>query len=132
MQELYDSPSLDISYDSETRVLLADWRGYHSFDSGVAGCERVVEAVRKHGAEKVLNDNTRVRGLWVGMAEYCAQIWLPRLHEAGMRRFAWVYSPAPLSRISANAVLAAIDPDAFGIEVFYAREDALVWLLDER
>lgn len=131
MHQLYASASLDISYDPETGILHADWIGYHSFDSGVAGCERIVEAVRRHGASKILNDNTHIRGLWVGMAEYCARIWLPHVVRAGVGRFAWVYSPAPLSRISANAVLAAIDPDAFGIEVFYLREEALAWLMAE-
>jgi hypothetical protein len=131
MQDLDTAPFLDIFYDPDDQILYADWKGYQSFDTGTAGCGRILECVAKYQVSKILNDNTYVRGLWMDAAELAARIWFPRLKQAGMRRFAWVYSPAKFSRISTDAALAAMDPEAFGVEVFFTREDTVAWLRSE-
>lgn len=131
MQELYNAPFLDIFYDPDSQILYADWKGYQSFDTGTAGCERILEYVEKYRITKVLNDNSNVRGLWMGAAEWAARIWFPRMKQAGMQHFAWVYSPAKFSQISTDTALASMDPDAFGVEVFYNKDDALAWLRGE-
>lgn len=131
MPELYNDAFLDISYDPDTQILHANWKGYQSFDTATAGCERILDCVKTHKVPKVLNDNTNARGLWMGAAEWAARIWFPRLKQTGMRRFAWVYSPAKFSQISTDAALSAMDPDEFGVEVFFSTDEARAWLLGE-
>lgn len=130
MQELYNGSFLDISYDAGSHILHANWKGYQSFDSGTAGCEQILEWTKKYGAQKILNDNSHVRGLWMGAAEWAARIWFPRLKQTEMKQFAWVYSPAKFSQISIDAALAALDPNEFGLRVFWSKDEALAWLLE--
>jgi len=45
-----------------------------------------------------------------------------------MKRFAWVYSPAKFSQISADTAIALIDTEDFGVRVYHDRAEALAWL----
>lgn len=130
MLELCKESFLELGYDPEDRILYANWKGYPSFDSCTAGAAQMLDAIREHQVEKILNDNTQVRGLWMDAAQWGARAWFPRAQQCGMRRFAWVYSPAKFSQISANTALAHMDPEAYGVEVFFTAEEALQWLRD--
>ena len=128
MLELYSDSSIDILLDSKTQILHARWKGYQSLNTGTQGCARLLDLMVRHKAFHILNDNTDVRGLWMGAAEWAAREWFPRMKESGMQRFAWVYSPAKFSQISADTALALLDPDAFGVKVFHDAAAALDWL----
>lgn len=130
MQALHREAYLDITYFDEAAIIGAEWKGYQSFDRATAGCTRIVELARQHHPIAVLNDDSGLRGLWIDVARWEARIWLPRLKQEGVQRVAWVYSPARFSRISVNAALASVDPDAFGLRAFDTRDEALAWLLE--
>jgi hypothetical protein len=55
-----------------------DWIGYQTEKSVIEGCE------------KMLNDNTRVVGIWTPAAEWVGTNWLPRMEKAGLKQFTWV------------------------------------------
>jgi hypothetical protein len=129
MLELYSDSSIDISLDSSTGILHANWKGYQSLNTGTQGCAHILDMMVRHNAFLILNDNTDVRGLWMGAAEWAAREWFPRMKESGMRRFAWVYSPAKFSQISADTAMALLDPDEFGVRVFHEKAVALDWLM---
>ena len=129
MLELYSDSSIEIFLDSNTRILHACWRGYQSMNTGTEGCAHILDMMTEHKAYRILNDNTEVRGLWMGTAEWAAREWFPRMKELGMQRFAWVYSPAKFSQISADSAMALLDPAEFGVKVFNEKADALDWLL---
>ncbi|OWW19692.1 STAS/SEC14 domain-containing protein [Noviherbaspirillum denitrificans] len=128
MLELYSDTSLDLFLDPDSRILHACWKGYQSMNTGTQGCAHIMDMMVAHGAYRILNDNTDVRGLWMGAAEWAAREWFPRLKEAGMERFAWIYSPAKFSQISADTAMVLLDPDELGVKVFHERETALAWL----
>jgi hypothetical protein len=129
MLELYSDSSIDISLDLSTGILHANWKGYQSLNTGTQGCAHILDMMVRHNAFLILNDNTDVRGLWMGAAEWAAREWFPRMKESGMRRFAWVYSPAKFSQISADTAMALLDPDEFGVRVFHEKAVALDWLM---
>jgi hypothetical protein len=129
MLELYSDLSIEIFLDSDARILHACWKGYQSMNTGTHGCAHVLEMMVRHKAFRILNDNTDVRGLWMGTAEWAAKEWFPRMKELGMQRFAWVYSPAKFSQISADTAMALLDPDELGVQVFHEKADALNWLV---
>lgn len=128
MLELYSDTSIDLLLDPDTRILYAHWKGYQSLNTGTQGCVHLLEMMVEHKAYRILNDNTQVRGLWMGAAEWAAREWFPRMRDSGMQRFAWVYSPAKFSQISADTALALLDPDEFAVKVFHEKDEALVWL----
>lgn len=128
MLELVNESFLVVNYDPDTRILHASWKGYQSFDTGTKGCAQILECVKRTGAPSILNDNTETRGLWMDAAEWAARVWFPQLKQAGMRRFAWVYSPAKFSQMSTDTAMASMDPDEYGVRVFADMGGALAWL----
>lgn len=128
MLELYSDSSIDISLDSDNGILHANWKGYQSLNTGTQGCAHILDMMVRHKAFLILNDNTEVRGLWMGAAEWAAKEWFPLMKQSGMRRFAWVYSPAKFSQISADTAMALLDPDESGVRIFHEKAVALDWL----
>lgn len=128
LQLLSESPYLRISLDVDRNLIHADWIGYQTVSSVQDGCERILELMAARSASHVLNDNTNVQGIWSGAALWVARDWFPRMRQAGMGRFAWVYSPARFSRISTDMTLAELGEAAPYIKVFDDIELALAWL----
>src|SRR3569623_394829 len=128
LSELYRENFVVVSLDREASLLYADWLGYQSVDSIRQGGEKILELMVMHGAYEVLNDNTRVLGIWRFAAEWLAHDWFPRMKQAGMRAFAWVYSPTKLSQVSTDTTLSLMDAKAFNIKVFHDHEEASAWL----
>jgi hypothetical protein len=98
-------PHITIQYDVVEDVLYADWTGDQTKESVMDGCERILLHLRRQRCGKVLNDNTRVTSIWDDAAEWVAVDWFPRMHKAGCRYFAWVYSPNLYSKLSADKSL---------------------------
>ena len=128
LTELFKENFIDISLDTEQSILIVDWKGYQSVSSVQQGCERMLYMMSKHDAHRILNDNTKVLGIWIGAAEWLADNWFPRMAKSGMQRFAWVYSPARFSQFSTDGTLALLDSEDYGIQTFHNRADALAWL----
>ncbi len=110
LQPLHTSEHIDLFLEVEERWLYVDWKGYQSVDMVKAGCEQMLRLLAEHRLSKVLNDNTHVTGIWVGAAAWVASNWFPRMRQAGLRHFAWVLSPAQLSRISTDTTLQQAAP----------------------
>ena len=115
-----------IQHDRDGGWLYTDWRGYQSVETVKEGCEMMLELVQKYSFTKVLNDNTNVLGIWSGASEWVAVDWFPRMYTAGMKYFAWVYSPGIFSRMSTDRTLASAHDKV--AEVFYNLEEARQWL----
>ncbi|MEC4718610.1 helix-turn-helix transcriptional regulator [Noviherbaspirillum sp. CPCC 100848] len=123
-----DSQSyLNISHDPVRGWLYNDWIGYQTVGSVQEGCERILDLMIEHRAFKVLNDNTRVLGIWSGAASWVATDWFPRMRGAGMQRFAWIYSASRFSQISTDTTLSLLDTGA-SVKVFYETSEAFEWL----
>lgn len=126
----FNNEFLDIHYDPEIHLLQVDWKGYQSEESIKHGCEVMLRMMVTHGCYRILNDNTLVRGIFTVVAEWGGQVWFPDMARAGMKKFAWVYSPAMLSQLSVNEVISFLPNSQIPIKTFYDRESARDWLLD--
>lgn len=128
------NPYLEISLERERLWLYADWIGYQTVASVQEGCEAILSLMIEYSAYNIINDNTQVQGIWAGAAVWVAQDWFPRMQQAGLQRFAWIYSPTRFSRISTDTTLAELGETAPYIRVFDGKADAISWLeeLDTR
>lgn len=102
---LYQDAVISIAYDDDEHWLLADWQPEQDAFSVQAGALKMLELLRQQGARKVLNDNRRVHTTWADAAEWGGQVWFPLMADAGLERFAWVYSPNVHSRLSTDLTL---------------------------
>ncbi|MES2765896.1 MAG: hypothetical protein V4642_08515 [Bacteroidota bacterium] len=128
---LFESPEIDIEYDEDNKWLYVNWKGFQLVQSVKDGCEKMLEFVKEYKCEKVLNDNTLVKGIWAGAAEWGATNWFPRMKNAGVKQFAWIYSPSFFSKMSTDLTLDVASPQLLEgefIKTFFSREDAENWL----
>ncbi len=130
-KQLYESPGIDISYDPDNEWLYVNWKGFQLVQSVKDGCEKMLEFVIEYNCSKVLNDNTLVKGIWAGAAEWGATDWFPRMKKAGVKQFAWIYSPSFFSKMSTDLTLQASSEELLEgdfIKTFFDIEDAENWL----
>ena len=127
LQTLYDAPTLTISYDHVNNWLYLDWHGALNDESVMAGALKLLELLKQENCSKVLNDNTRITGLWADAAKWGSDVFFPLLHEAGCRYFSWVYSPERYSQLSAQL---AVEHTTAGITImtFQNLDTASEWL----
>lgn len=131
LQRLYKSSEIEIDLDEAERCLYVNWIGFQLVDSVKNGCEKMLDFVRQYHCSKVLNDNTNVRGIWAGAAEWGATDWFPRMKEAGVKYFAWVYSPSFYSKMSTDVTIENASEELLAnnfIRTFFDYKEAQQWL----
>ncbi len=118
---------ITIEYHKVNHWLYVDWKGYQTERSVKEGCENILSGIIQYGCNKVLNDNTNVVGIWTPAAQWVGSNWLPRMVNAGLQYFAWVYSPAMLSKISTDEALKHT-PTLSVVKTFQDIKSATQWL----
>ena len=69
----------------------------------------ILELLKKNNCSKVLNDNRHVKGTWSEASEWVSDEWFPQIEEAGLKYFAWIYSPSTFSRMATNKTMASVN-----------------------
>lgn len=123
---LFSAKNLEISYHPEGAYLYANWKGIQTIDAVKAGCEKLLEILKAKRCKCVLNDNTLVSGTFHGAAEWAAEDWFPRMNKAGLKYFAWVYSPSVFSQLSMDKTISSAKNET--IKTFGNPQDAQKWL----
>ncbi|QEM02575.1 hypothetical protein DIU31_003235 [Mucilaginibacter rubeus] len=83
----------------------------------------------KNRCSPVLNNNTLVKGNWSEASDWGAEVWFPAMAKAGLKKFAWIYSPSTFSRIAAGKSLPS-EYDAVQVAFFDDIQKAKGWLLN--
>jgi PAS domain S-box-containing protein len=123
----YEGSFINIHYKKEGNYLDVEWFGYQNFDSVVKGCEIMLDLMQKNDSQLVLNDNSRVKGNWSEASDWGAEYWFPAMANAGLKKFAWIYSPSTFSRIAANKSLPS-EYDVVQVAFFDDKRSAWEWL----
>lgn len=107
--------------------IYADWTGEQTKESVQQGCELILQFMKAENCSKVLNDNSHVTSNWLEAAEWVALDWFPRMDAAGLKYFAWVYSPHTFSRLAADEAL-SFNSSTSNIIPFDDLNTAKAWL----
>ncbi|MDQ2771317.1 MAG: hypothetical protein M3Y54_12545 [Bacteroidota bacterium] len=127
LQTLLEDSTITIAYDHLNEWLYADWHGDQNLASVQNGAGEILRLLVQQRCEKVLNDNTHVTSMWSEAAEWGGKEWFPAITAAGLRYFAWVYSPNVYSRLSTDLTLQFTTGNAV-IATFDDIETAKAWL----
>lgn len=98
----YKDSTISLTYNQQHKRIDADWTGFQNLQSVQRGCLRMLDMLKKHKASKVLNSNIHVQGNWSEAVDWGNTEWFPAMENAGLRYFAWVYSPSVFSQLSAR------------------------------
>ena len=102
MEKLFGDEYIEIHYDSENHWIYSNWQNYQKLESVQNGCEKILGFLKEKNCTKVLNDNRLVKGTWTFASEWVGNDWFPRIIEAGLKQFAWIYSPDAFSKFSTD------------------------------
>lgn len=130
MKLLLQENYITIYFDNENHCIVAEWKGYQTFDSIKSGCEKILEYIREYKVQKILYDNTNVEGIWSGAAAWLGSIWCPEIANAGILQLAWVYSTSAFSRFSDDEAMKHIHNKEL-IKTFENKSDAIQWLTNQ-
>lgn len=110
------------------RWTLVEWQGWANADEFAALLEAEVRALKEHGGTCVLADCRLQRVLSADVQARANQEWVPRVVEAGLKKFAVVL---PLSDMAAGHLqerLNEVPPTAFEVAYFTTVGAAEEWL----
>lgn len=124
---LYESRFLQVDHNTATGILICSWKDQQTTDGITDACGIILGFIREKKINKILNDNTSVKGPWKDVAEWVRLVWFPSIIEAGVKQFAWVQSQDVFARASAK--IAVYESPV--IMVFKKFEDAQRWLEPE-
>ncbi|MDO7854687.1 hypothetical protein [Hymenobacter convexus] len=105
----------------------AQWSGVQTLETIQTGGLAYVDMLRAEPCPKLLNDHRELVGRFTGANEWIAQVWTPRIMQAGLRYFAQVLSPGIFGQLSMQDLHQRIS-DQFEIKLFGQLEDAEAWL----
>lgn len=130
---LYTAANITVSYDPDSLILVNDWRGPQTNELIVSSGGVILSLFKeqnKQGCVKVLNDNTLKVGPWVDSIQYATQTWFPKMMDAGLRQFAWVFSEDFFTELTAKEIISQINTIAIA-KPFTSRQEAHEWLLTQ-
>jgi len=107
--------------------MIAEWSGFLSAAVAKIECIRMLECLQEHPVTKVLNCNKKVTGHYAGAIDWVGKVWFSELQKAGLKYFAWVYSPEFYTQVGTDEVISF--NDSVSVETFYSFENAYQWLL---
>jgi PAS domain S-box-containing protein len=126
--EFYEDSHIRIIKNNETDWLEVDWKGFQTVEAVKNGGMRMLAILKSSALHKVLNDNTHVTGTWSEASDWAGQEWFPMMEQAGLRYFAWVYSPSAFSRLSAEKAVNVKVGNTI-VQFFTDTKSARTWLL---
>jgi hypothetical protein len=125
---LYKDPNIHIELNEPENWLEVDWTGLQTLETVQSGCMVMLDLLEQHKCSKVLNDNTNVVGSWSEAAEWGAEFWFPAMMNAGLKHFAWIYSPEVFSKLSTDKTIDLTGKNIF--KTFNDKDEAAHWLKD--
>jgi PAS domain S-box-containing protein len=127
-ENYYQDSFITISCPAGSDTMYVDWMGHQDMHSVKHGGKLMIEYLGRNCCSKVFNDNRKVLGTWSEASDWAAEIWLPQMELAGLKYFAWVFSPSAFSQLSA---VKSVENDEKKAEIafFSDAEEATHWLL---
>lgn len=126
MEALYKDKFIELYYDEKCHWIYANWQDYQTMESIKTGGEQMLNSLKMKKCNKVLNDNQLVKGTWSFATEWITTDWFPRMVGAGLKHFAWIYSPDIFSKFSTDKATKSNPNDI--IQTFKSLNDGKSWL----
>ena len=121
---LLERKNIVVEYNEKLNYLYLRWIGFQKEEDIYQSGEKILEIFGGLDCHKVLNDNREVRGPWNKASEWTQTYWFPKMIEAGLQKFAWVFPENLFAELSATKAM----PNNELIHKFQTYESAEKWL----
>jgi hypothetical protein len=119
---LYTTTYIEIDYSEDTGILTCVWLGYQTDESIINTGAVILNVIKEKKVTKIFNDNREVKGLW--LHDWTREVWFPSIIEAGILKFAWIYSNNIFARMSGKKAAGQTKV----VKAFSSAEEAYAWL----
>ena len=123
----YNDEKVTIVYNASKNRLDVDWTGYQNLESVKHGCMQMLDMLKANKCYKVVNDNTNVSGTWSEASEWAGKEWLSLMEKAGLKYFAWIFSPSAFAQLSARKTVDVMN-GAVIAQFFNNAQEAEDWI----
>jgi hypothetical protein len=128
MEILHKAKNLEISFDPSSKVIICNWIGFQNKENIMNSGAVILDLLKKKSASKVINDNTNVTGTWQDASDWTAKEWFPSMMKAGLKHFAWIFSPNIFAELSAKKAMPASDV----VKSFGTFKEANEWIKQQK
>lgn len=127
MHELLLSKSnIEVTHHTTKNYLHLNWKGFQREEDIYESGEEILKIFQDLDCSKILNDNREVEGPWNKAADWTQTYWFPKMIEAGLQQFAWVFPTNLFAELSATEAM----PDTELIRKFHSYAKAEEWLIN--
>lgn len=127
LKDLEDNPICSISYDESDACIVVLWRRYATSTQLRFIHESIIGLIEKHGASKILGDDTALATIYVADQKWIAQNWMPRAMAAGLKVAARKSPTSYFGRLSVD-IVQSLAPAGLAMRAFADMDDARRWL----
>jgi hypothetical protein len=128
VEVLWENPSLRISLEKESQILICEWMGSQTLESIQSGGAIILQKLSEKRVTAVLNDNSSVQKQWEEAVDWTTNNWFPAMRSAGLRNFAWLLSKDIFARVSAKRAGESLP----FVRYFHSYNEAYNWLCQIR
>lgn len=105
----------------------AQWTGIQTMETIQTGGLAYIDMLKQEPCVRLLNDHRELIGRFTDANQWIAEVWTPRIMQAGLRYFAQVLAPGVFGQMSMQDLHVRIS-DQFEIKIFDQLADAEAWL----
>jgi hypothetical protein len=116
-----------VRWDAESQAAFIRWQGWAKPEEFRAANDALVEAIKDHGATRVLGDAGQMKVIQQSDQDWVNRDWFPRVLAAGLTRLAMVVPASGLAKMNIDAMVSRV-ADQLDVAYFATLGEARAWL----
>ncbi len=117
-----------VRWDEPSKTVVVEWDGWANTAEFSGLLDAEVKALENHSGSKLLADCRRQRVLNPADQDRADEEWVPRVLDAGLKRFAVVLPESEMAAAHLRDRLGKVSKTAMQIDYFTTVEEAREWL----
>lgn len=127
---LLKEPYVDITFDKDTKVLVAKWIGFLRPDDVKRGCRFMTKYIQEKDVKSHLSDHRSLKVLSKEVQDYLTKEWFPEVEKVGLKKVGAVvaedvFAAATVSKVNNEAKIGQLT-----INMFNSEKECTKWLLN--
>jgi len=125
-----DEKYVEITYDPDTKVVAAIWKGYLKDDQVREGCAKITALIKEKQLKSHLSDHTQLKVLNKDVQDYLVNQWFAEVEKAGLRRIAVLVAEDVFAKATVDSVNdKAPNKDKLTINTYASVKDCMDFLV---
>jgi hypothetical protein len=116
-----------VKWDAASSAAHIEWQGWAKPAEFRAANDALVEAIRDHGATKVLGDSGQIKVIQKSDQDWVNRDWFPRILDAGLTRLAMVLPASGLAKMNIDDMVGRVS-SRLEVAYFATLGEARTWL----